>query len=134
VDRASEPAESVPVARSFNCDTRGVGARSIVMVDGEIDLATAPVLLDALLNAIAGRGKKCVVADLTRVDFIDSSGVHALVVAQHTARARGADLIVRGPKPNVALVFELLGLGDQLTFESDDHSNVRAQTMRGEHP
>jgi anti-sigma B factor antagonist len=60
----------------------GVG---IVRVLGELDLANVPVLHDAC-TAFDGMP---VVVDLSGCDFIDSSGIAALVQAWHDVDSRG---------------------------------------------
>jgi anti-sigma B factor antagonist len=87
-----------------------------VQVEGEVDIATAPLLRTALFDALDGRAG-CVVADLGGVDFIDSSGLHVIIDAQNIAFEQGADLILRAPRPNVVRVFELVCLRELLTIE-----------------
>jgi anti-sigma B factor antagonist len=91
----------------------------VVAVAGEVDLATAPELPARLRDAVASPAS-AVVADLADVEFLDSSGVGALLIADQTARQHGTGLIVRGAKPAVRRVFDILGLTDQLTIESDE--------------
>jgi anti-sigma B factor antagonist len=65
--------------------------RVVLAVAGEVDLSTAPELhreLDRLVDAGAGT----VVADLTAVTFLDSTGLSALVAGRNRARAAGGDL------------------------------------------
>jgi len=51
---------------------------AVVSVHGEIDLATAPMLREALVPVLE-RDRGPVVVDLSEVEFMDSSGVHVLV-------------------------------------------------------
>ena len=68
-----------------------------VVVSGEIDLATAPSLAEALDDAFV-RGV-LLVLDLREVSFCDSSGLHLVVCADRRARESGRRLvIVRGPR------------------------------------
>lgn len=61
---------------------QGDGEVAVLSVRGEIDLNTAPVLLEILLPALE-RGSGRVVVDLSEVAFMDSAGVHLLL---NTAR------------------------------------------------
>lgn len=65
----------------------------VVRVTGEVDVATAPVLLDALRDAVAR--SHAVEADLRRVTFIDCAALRALREAERIAGQRGCDLAVR---------------------------------------
>jgi len=58
---------------------------------GSLDIATAPSLRAALLEA-AGQGKREIVVDLTRVEFIDSTGLGSLIGAHRRAQEEGGSL------------------------------------------
>ena len=62
-----------------------VDSQTIVQVRGEVDVHSAPQLRDRLTDVIDG-GKKSVVVDLSRLDFIDSTGLGALVAALNHAK------------------------------------------------
>jgi anti-sigma B factor antagonist len=68
-----------------------LGTAVVLTVTGEIDLNTAPELQDAILAGIAEAGSGLCVVDLTKVDFLGSAGLAALLEA--TAHAQGK------PKP-----------------------------------
>lgn len=82
------------------------------MVAGEVDLATAPSLAQALQHVI-GLGKG-VVVDLEDVEFMDCSGLRALLKAVWRAdQLPAVDLSVTPGPPQVQKLFELTG-ADQL--------------------
>jgi anti-sigma B factor antagonist len=58
------------------------GNRIVLVAAGEIDIATVPALHAALARAYA-TGADEVWLDLSAVDFMDSTGIHALVDAEH---------------------------------------------------
>lgn len=60
----------------------------VVAFEGDVDLASSPEARKVLLDCL-GR-KRPVFVDLSRVKYIDSSGVAALVEALQTARKGGA--------------------------------------------
>ena len=83
---------------------------------GELDLATAPQLADALSQA--ARGSAAVIMDLSDLTFMDSSGLHAILTARarlHEANCRL--MLVRGSQ-QVQRVFELTGTEPSLEFVS----------------
>jgi anti-sigma B factor antagonist len=74
------------------------GARSIVRVFGELDIATAPQLEKALETATA-EGSALVV-DLTETTFLDSTGLRTMV---HAARAASGFTLVCPAENNAVL-------------------------------
>ena len=81
---------------------------------GELDLPAADTAYDDIDRAARGAG--ALLLDLSRLTFMDSSGLR-LVVRLHTSAAEGAFglSIVRGPE-NVQQVFEIVGLEAVLPF------------------
>lgn len=88
--------------------THKVGSANVVEVAGEVELHNAELLRDELLRA--GQGEHpCLVVDLSRVSFIDSTGVGVLVGAFKRVREIGT-LSVVCPQRNVRRIFEITGL------------------------
>lgn len=85
--------------------------RIIVRAGGELDLATAPALENAL-KGFGSDGLPCVL-DLEDVTFIDSSGLRLLIVATERARAEGRSLTVL-PSAAVTKLVRLTGLEEAL--------------------
>jgi stage II sporulation protein AA (anti-sigma F factor antagonist) len=81
------------------------GDACVVMAAGEVDMASAPQLSDALAD-VHGR----VILDLARVTFLDSSGINVLVRARNRLRAESGDLTIRNPQDNVRAVLKVVGL------------------------
>ncbi|MFI0514932.1 STAS domain-containing protein [Streptomyces sp. WSLK1-5] len=93
-------------------DTDGI---TVLGVDGEIDHDNVSGLTRALPPAEAAEGRR-VVVDLSRVTFMDSSGVNALITAYQGARAAGGCLrlvVVRGA---VLRTLQLVGLDTVIPF------------------
>lgn len=82
-------------------------ASATVRLAGEIDITSVDVADRALGGLRAGVRR--VVLDLSRVTFCDVAGAWFLVEARRRARAAGADLVVRYPRPPVYRVLELTG-------------------------
>lgn len=82
---------------------------------GEMDLSSRTVLNDVLGGIFTG-DPQGIALDLSRVSFIDSCGVQAVVALDSRCRERGIELrIVSGPRA-VQRVFELCGLLTSLPF------------------
>jgi anti-sigma B factor antagonist len=86
----------------------------VVVVSGEIDMATAPMLERELTAAIAA-GDGAVVLDLCDVTFFDSSGLRVAIVAHRDLGERGRRLaVVCTPDGHVRRTFGLAGVADLL--------------------
>jgi anti-anti-sigma factor len=90
---------------------------TVVAAAGELDLSTIPGLEGQLLREVNGR--RSVVVDLTRLSFVDSSGIGLLIKA-HRARENGAFLhTVVAPGSQVERVFALAGIDKALPLFRD---------------
>ncbi len=91
------------------------GRTTSIELDGEYDLAAETETREAVRRALA-RDPECVVLDLSRVSFIDSSGIHAVVELAQCSTAQHVRLvIIPGPKA-VQRMFELCRLTEVLPF------------------
>src|SRR4051812_25379338 len=77
-----------------------------VELHGSIDLETAPALSEEL-EELASHGAKLVIVDLSDVEFLDSSGLRALVHGARTVEGGGGRLLVEGASGAVERVLEL---------------------------
>lgn len=91
----------------FPCEM--VDGVPVVVAPEEIDITNAPELRSALLEA-AAHGHGTVVADLSRTQFCDSSGLHALLAAHKRATAAGGDMLLVIPGNAVLRVFTITGV------------------------
>lgn len=87
------------------------GDEAIIVVDGEVDIANAEALRQALHEACGGFHQK-VVLDAARLEFIDASGVGVIIGARRRLALAGRQLVVRTPTSPIRRVLELLGLTD----------------------
>ncbi|MGH2554645.1 MAG: STAS domain-containing protein [Actinomycetota bacterium] len=81
-----------------------------LLLSGELDVATVPLLEDHLTAAEAD-GAKTILIDLALVTFMDSSGLHSFVRAARRAGERGKRLAFANCPDAVRKVFELTGTG-----------------------
>jgi len=77
-------------------------------VEGELDLATEAKLAE-VLEAPLSAGCR-VVLDVSRLTFIDSTGLHCLLRAIRISGGRG-QLVLMHPSPPVQMVFDLTLVG-----------------------
>lgn len=90
--------------------------RDVVAVRGEIDVATSPALRDELYSTI-DQGSRALVVDLSRLSFIDSSGLGVLVASLKHMREVDGELILSGLDHPALRVFEITGLTQLFTME-----------------
>jgi anti-sigma B factor antagonist len=81
----------------------------VVTAPEEIDITNAPELRSALLEA-AAHGYGTLVADMTRTQFCDSSGMRTLLAAHKRAQAEGGELLLAITAAPVLRVFALTGI------------------------
>lgn len=93
---------------------RTAGA-TVLRLGGDIDLAVREQLRSALADAAQG-GVASLSIDLRDVTFLDSSGLHELLVARELA----ADVVLIAPSPAVRRVFDLSAVGPLFTIVDAD--------------
>ncbi|TMK36961.1 MAG: STAS domain-containing protein [Actinobacteria bacterium] len=76
--------------------SRVVAGWTVLSVEGEVDLYTAPAVRDAAVAAMES-GVDHLVLDLTAVPFIDSSGLGVIVACLKRLREVGGDLALVSP-------------------------------------
>lgn len=92
--------------------------RSVLVVRGAIDLQTREELLRVAKQVLAD-GTPAVVLDLQDVNFIDSTGIGALVEIGHDAEDVDAGLVLRRPSERVLRILQLTGLTEAWVLEHD---------------
>jgi anti-sigma B factor antagonist len=80
----------------------------VVMVAGEVDMATAPELA-AVVRSLGGPDAR-LVFDLSSVTFMDSSGLSVIATTLHRLRHGGGSACVRGTSPFVRQTIKISGL------------------------
>ena len=91
-----------------------------VAVAGRLNMVTAARLREAIQGAVDDHHPN-VAVDLSRVVFLDSSGLGALIASLKAVRASGGDLRLVRPAEQAQLVLELTNMGSVLaSFDSVD--------------
>jgi anti-sigma B factor antagonist len=95
--------------------------RTRLAVAGEIDMDSAPQLLEAIVLAHQAAGTD-VTLDLRDVTFMDSRGLAAMITAQRHLAREEARLRLVNPCPAVATVLEITGV--RSLFEADQEAQA----------
>lgn len=94
----------------LSLDVQRFDDRSEVVVVGEVDLTTADELKQALTDA--ADGVDVVVADLAGLQFLDSTGLSALLAVHKMMRDRGGRLELRDCPAMLVKMVGIVGLDD----------------------
>jgi anti-sigma B factor antagonist len=97
----------------------------LVMVEGEVDIATASRLISVLNSSVAD-AIKSVIVDLTQVDFMDSTGLALLINAHRRLSLRRKGFAVVCPPGPLRRVFEITDMIETLRVCPDQESAARA--------
>ena len=81
----------------------------VLPLEGEIDLHVSP-RVRASLDAMIQKKPKRMVVDLSKVSYIDSSGLAALIEAMQNVEGYGGKLVLAGLQENVRPIFEIARL------------------------
>ena len=90
------------------------GGVLIVTFEGEVDLASSPEARKVLLDTVGQ--KRPVLVDLSKVNYIDSSGVAALIESLQVARKGGGSLCLASVSAATLRVLQLARLDRVFTI------------------
>ena len=110
----------VDLGPEFSLETTRIGSNQVVIVKGEIDLASAPEV-DKALGKFSG---KEIFLDLRKTEFMDSAGLKVLITQRSRIEESGGVMrLVVGEGPVMRLL-ELAGVRDAFlirpTIDSPD--------------
>lgn len=99
----------------LNVEPSSDGCVARLVLSGEIDVATAPMLEEHIAMAL-DNGCTDVVLECGGLQFIDSSGLSVLVVNHQRLQARGGQLVIEAAPLAARRLFEISGLSRVLTI------------------
>ena len=106
--------------------TREVGHVTIVDINGRITLGEETGRLRDTVRGLIGAGKKKIVLNLARVDFIDSSGVGELVSGFTAVRNAGGDLKLLSLTKKVHDILNVTKLYTVFDVKDDEFTAVKS--------
>ena len=123
--------------REFHLETVGpIGDCAVLQVTGEVDVYTAPMLREQM-GELSAKGAVHLIADLGRVDFLDSTGLGVLVGGLKRLREADGSLALVISTPRILRIFQITGLTkafaawpsatDAITADPHWHKTVETQ-------
>lgn len=102
----------------------GSEGRVLLALTGELDMATASVLDQAVIEAATGSGVARLTLDLGDLAFVDSSGLAAFLRAQDLCNTAACVLVLRDPSRTLRQLLEITSLTDHFTVEVAEGSSM----------
>ncbi|MBV8150524.1 MAG: STAS domain-containing protein [Candidatus Eremiobacteraeota bacterium] len=94
----------------LNIHVHTTGDQTVIFeLKGSLDIATSPTVRAALLDA-AERGQHRIVVDLTGLDFIDSTGLGALLGSQRRAKENNGEVRLIARDGQILRLLRITGL------------------------
>jgi anti-sigma B factor antagonist len=88
---------------------REEGDRTVLDVGGEIDVYTAPKLRERLVELVS-EGHYKIIVDMTKVEFLDSTGLGVLVGGLKRVRSHDGQLALVCNQERIYKIFRITGL------------------------
>ena len=101
--------QSAPPAAGLDVLMSAEGAITVVALRGEADVATVPVVVDALARVISDQDGD-VVVDLAQTDFMDTAALRAVLRAREELHGGERQLTLRSPSRIAGRLLAVFGL------------------------
>jgi anti-sigma B factor antagonist len=106
---------------TFDIGVEDDGTSLVLRLFGELDLATVPLVDDAVRRH--GREREGLVVDLRGLDFMDSSGLRLMIELQ---RLDGVEVAFVAPGERVARLFDITGVRSMLRWVAEPAADETA--------
>lgn len=106
----TEPESSVEVVQ--------LDGSALIRLVGDIDLASQELFLE-VLEPLCAQSGATVELDLSKVSFIDSSGLFLLVKLHRISKAACGALLISKPSDRVQVLFDITGAQETLTVVNE---------------
>jgi anti-anti-sigma factor len=90
-------------------------AHALVMLAGELDASNVGQLYEQLAQ-LTREGARHIALNLAELEFIDSTGLSAIIAAHKRAEALGGELIIFSPPQSIRRLFTVTGIDTYLNI------------------
>ena len=104
---------------NLDFETTRNGTVAVIAPTGELDLSGAALLEDELDRLASEPELSTLVLDLRQLEFMDSSGLRLVVLADMRAREAGRRFVLVKGADTVHRVFEITRMSERLEFVAD---------------
>lgn len=101
----------------FGCTIERHDERVVIVPEGDIDADSAGALRQVLRQTIETPGFTVLEVDMSRVAFLDSTGLGVFVAARKAAQARGTTFRLTNPNAMLRMLLQVTNLEEILTGE-----------------
>lgn len=108
---------------NLHVDVESVEDQYRIILTGEIDIYTVPILEEKMMPLIE-EGKKKVTVNLHDVSYMDSSGLGTFISAYKRAQASGCEFEIVEARDRVLRLFIVTGLNDILKVKTTNGGEV----------
>jgi anti-anti-sigma factor len=106
--------------KTFGTDPSTADKTCVVSVPSTLTVAEAVEFERSLKeHCQSNSGLETIIVDLSQTQFMDSSGLGALVICYRTCKAKGISMVLRGVQEQVRMVLQLTDVEQLFTFEPD---------------
>ncbi len=111
---------------NITISTRQVGGVAIVDISGRIQLGEESAAVRNLVGELLSAGNKKILLNLAGVDYIDSSGMGALVSSYTSVRNQGGELKLLNLTDKVSDIMEVTKLYTVFDIANDEATAVKS--------
>ena len=104
--------------RSFTVQLQPLSDAALIVVSGELDIASAPEL-EQMLDQVEPELTKLVIVDLRELEFMDSTGLSIIVRAHQRLSECDCELTLIKGQPQVQRLLDLTGVADRLRLVAE---------------
>jgi anti-sigma B factor antagonist len=102
----------------------------LLVLRGELDLNSAPLLNATVRPICAAPTTRVIVLDLSRLTFMDSTGIHALLLTKQLCDEEGFEFFLIPGEAQAHRVLQITGLLDRLPIRGPHGGEDRNSTAK----
>ena len=107
----------------MDINIKDLGKHKILEVIGDVDLYNAGELKQSIFKVLSSDGVDSLIVDMKSIDYMDSSGIGALVAGQKKIKTKGGSFALLNMKEDVLNILKLATL-DQFFKIYDNEGQI----------